>query len=143
MNEKERKRRLKFPNTDTFNYVNVNPKGNLTTDCMVRAIVITTGREYTDVVEDICRIACTQYIGMCDKDMLIKYMKRYHNINKQNQIKKSDGTKITAAEFCKMFPKGKYILKVTGHHITAVIDGKVHDHWDCTDKCVGNFWKVE
>lgn len=142
MNAKEY-RMSKYPNTDSFTYTNVNPKERITSDCMIRAIVVTTGRAYQDVVQDICHIACSQYIGLCDKDMLDKYMKRYHNVKKQRQIRNPDGTKITAKEFCKMFPKGKYIIKIIGHHISAVVCGKIHDHWDCSDKYVGNFWKVE
>ena len=32
------------------------------------------------------------------------------------------------------------IANIGGHHIVAILDGKVHDIWDSTYKCIGNVW---
>ena len=55
------------------------------------------------------------------------------------QPRKSDNTKYIGKEFCKMF-KGTCVANIGGHHIVCIKDGKVHDIWDSTDGCIGNYW---
>lgn len=36
-------------------------------------------------------------------------------------------------------PKGK-ITGVDGHHIVAIVDCKIQDIWNSSNKCIGNYW---
>ena len=133
---------LKYPDTKWFIYDNVNPKGKRTSDCIVRAICRATETEYNAVIERICKLSIKYGIGLCDKKMVEKYMLNYLQAHKQKQIRKPDNTKITGKEFCERFPVGKYVINIGSNHLSCVIDGKIHDRWDCSDKTVGNYWEV-
>lgn len=135
-------RRLKYTDTKWFTYENVNPKNRITSDCIVRAICRATDTEYEVVIERICDISTKYSIGLCDKKMVEKYMLNYPHVHKYKQIRKPDNTKITGKEFCDRFPVGRYVISIGGHHFSCVIDGKIHDIWDCSDKTVGNYWEV-
>ena len=69
---------------------------------------------------------------------------------KRKQPRKLDNTKYTGKEFCEKLPEilshcriDKVLANIGGHHIVAIIDGKVNDIWDSTDGCIGNVWIKE
>ena len=67
---------------------------------------------------------------------------KQHGKEMLNQPRHDDNTKYTGKQFCDKFNKGTYVCYIGGHHITVIIDGKIHDIFDCSDKTIGNFWKV-
>ena len=50
--------------------------------------------------------------------------------------------RMTAAAFCKLYPKGRFILRME-HHVACVKDGKILDTHDCSDRCVYAAWEIE
>jgi len=135
-------REQKYPNTDTFQYYNHNPKNRITGDCVVRAISFALDEPYNKIVMSLAEIWCeTGYDGLCKKGYN-QLLKNYGWV-KNKQPRKTDGTKFTGKEFCKIFNKGTYICKIGGHHIVTIKDGKVYDIWDSTDGCIGNYWTRE
>lgn len=135
------KRVEKYPETPTFHYHNENPKNRITGDCTFRAIARATGKSWTEVVMEMAEMSCKTGYAINDKKGIERYLKSIGWI-KMSQPRKSDWTKYTGKEFCKVF-KGTCIAKIGGHHVTCIIDGKVNDIWDCTDKCIGNYWVKE
>ena len=64
------------------------------------------------------------------------------------QTRKPDNSKYTGKEFCLDIqgspnPNKKYIATIGRHHIVAIVDGKINDTWDCSNKCIGNYWTRE
>lgn len=49
--------------------------------------------------------------------------------------------RMTAETFCRRFPSGRYILRMT-RHVAAVVDGRLYDTWDSQYKCVYSAWQV-
>ena len=45
-------------------------------------------------------------------------------------------------DFVEKYPKGTYILKMTGH-ITVVVDGVLYDLWDSRYRSVYTAWKIK
>lgn len=139
------KREDKYPNTSTFTFYNANPKNKYTTDCIIRAISTATGIPYNDVVMDLAKLHCKTGI----MEPYDKYLASLGWI-KHAQPRKYDNTKYTGKEFCEFiqrhdndnptYPLNKVIAHIGGHHIVAIIDGKVHDIWNSTDGCIGNYW---
>ena len=133
-------RAQKYPDTSTFRYYNANPKGRLTTDCAVRAICTGTGIPYNDVVMGLAEIQCKYGMDGSSKEGIERYLKA-HGWAKHKQPRKADWTKYTGSEFCKMLDKGERVIaNIGGHHIVAIVDGKVWDTWNSTDGCIGNYW---
>lgn len=133
-----RSREQKYPDTKTFTYYNANPKNRITGDCTFRAICTALGQTWEQTVMEMAELSCKTGYALNDTKGIAKYMELKGWI-KMKQPRKSDNTKYTGAEFCKIF-KGTCIANIGGHHIVCIKNGKVHDTWDSTDGCIGNYW---
>lgn len=149
---KRRSREERFPNTSTFTYYNANPKNRITSDCNLRAIATATGKKWEDVLIESAYLSCENGYDPADTKGIEKYLASI-GWAKHKQPRKSDGTKYTGEEFCKV-QQGKkkaddikiasrIIANIGGHHIVAIVDGKVLDIWDSTGGCIGNYWTKE
>lgn len=139
------KREQKYPDTNTFHYHNANPKNKATTDCVIRAIATGLGIPYNQVVMDLAELQCKTGLDMSEKRLYGKYLESKGWV-KMAQPRKADNTKYTGEEFClhidRLVPhKGnRVIANIGGHHIVAIMDGKVYDIWNSTDGSIGNYW---
>lgn len=134
-------RQEKYPETRTFHYYNANPKNRITGDCRIRAIAVACEVPYNQVVMDLARIQCETGYDQTANQGLSILLKEYGWI-KHKQPRKADNTKYTGAEFCRLLAKKneRYVANIGGHHIVAIVNGKVNDIWDSTDGCIGNYW---
>lgn len=147
------KRQTKYSDTTTFHFYNANPKNRITGDCCFRAMATALEQDYNQTVMEMAELMCKTGYALNDSKGEDRYLATKGWI-KHPQPKKPDGTKYTGKEFCKELPylahiHGNIIAHVGGHHIICIKevkcdDGvyryKVHDIWDSTDKCVGNYW---
>jgi hypothetical protein len=132
-------RKEKYPDTDTFHFYNANPKNRFTTDCTVRAICTATEIPYNTVVMEMAELQCkTGYDA--DENKLIDLYLQSKGWKKHPQPRKWNNTKYTGWQFCKEYRYPKVIANIGGHHIVAIIRGKVYDTWDSTSGCIGNYW---
>lgn len=117
-----------------FKYYNANPRNIETDDCVVRAISLGLGIDYT-AIENLL-----SYIGetnSCDCLNIQCYRKlledifclpvRYCYSNESVQ------------EIAKQFSDNILIIRIEGH-LTASYYGKVYDLWKCNDKTVYCYW---
>lgn len=134
------KRQEKYPETSTFHYYNANPKGKLTTDCVIRALATGMEQNYILTYQELMDLSIQTGYHLDDKACIEQYliMKGWA---KHKQPRKSNNTKYTGKEFCeKIGIIENYIANIGGHHIVAIVNGKVNDTWDCTAGCIGNYW---
>lgn len=152
----EERRRAKHPNTNTFLYYNANPKNKVTTDCVVRALCTGMQKPYNEVVMELAQMQCETGYDDGDVEMIDRYLKK-NGWTRCKQPRKEDRTKYTGEEFCSIIqnplkwkelnsiPKNGFDLRhiianIGGHHIVAIVDGKVHDIWNSTQGCIGTVW---
>ena len=131
-------RQEKYPDTSTFTYYNANPKNRLTCDCVVRAICTALDEPYERVLREMIEVQIETGYEYTDVKAMDKYLKS-KGWNKMKQPRKSDNTKYTGFEFCKIY-KGTCVANIGGHHTVCIKNGKVYDTWDSTDGCIGNYW---
>lgn len=153
---REEQRRSKYPETDTFHYHNANPKNRITTDCIVRVISTATEIPYNKVVMELAEMQCSTGYDYGDAALIDKYLTS-KGFTKNKQPRKEDNTKYTGKEFCYLIQErlknpfrinrlgrikrlSRIVANIGGHHIVAIIDGKVNDIWNSTGGCIGNFW---
>ena len=80
-----------------------------------------------------------------DKKLYDKYLQS-KGWKKYPQPRKWDNTKYTGEEFCKEIQTHEHeyssyvVANIGGHHVVAIVNGKVWDIWDSTDGCIGNYW---
>lgn len=144
-------RQQKYPDTSTFHYHNQNPHKRITTDCVIRAISTATEIPYNQVVMEMAEMQCKYGYDEADSKGIDKYMASKGWI-KHKQPRKPDGTKFTGAEFCREASKSFVLLdrniiaNIGGHHIVCIKANtfqephKIWDIWDCSHKCIGNYW---
>lgn len=122
-----------------YKFYNANPKKKLTVgDCVIRAITKASGEEYIKVYDSLCEIGR----GLCCppnwKDAFEEYLKN-NGFVKMKQPKKPNGKKYTVTELAKEIKKGRIVVSIA-RHLTCIVDGTIYDTWDCSQKCVGNYW---
>ena len=150
MTTKEKNRKKRYPDTATFHWHNANPKGKITGDCTFRAISTALEQSWEQTVMEMAELSCSTGVAINDKTGIENYLKSKGWV-KHKQPRKDDNTKYTGTEFCKEMLRydseidtgsdmHHIIAMIGGHHIVAIMSGQVWDIWDCTRKCIGNYW---
>ena len=104
-------------------YLNVNPDQLTVSDCVTRAITLTTGLPYSKVRKMLFHTAkllgCEKLCVMCYK-FLIEDVLKCRRVN-------CDG--MYPDDFANLHDDGTYLLRMNGH-INCCIDGKIYDIFD-------------
>lgn len=120
-------------------------------DCVCRAISIATGKDYKEVYDDLNRLAKAERTGK----------RKRGKSNARNGVYTATAKKLLEQEYgwkwhptmgigtgCKVhvredeLPSGRLVLNLS-RHFTAVIDGVLHDTYDCSregTRCVYGYW---
>lgn len=140
-------RQKMYPDTDIFTFYNANPKGRYTGDCIARAICTVLELSYSQVVMELAGLQCET--GYADIDLVSRYMKM-NGYTKYKQPRREDNKRVRGEEFCKMLRKSEITLdgaddthilaNIGAGHIVAIVNYKIHDTWDSSNNCIGNFW---
>lgn len=151
---KEMRRQDKYPNTEVFHYLNLNPHNRITTDCVVRAIAGAVAHSADSFKnEKVCKALWGVVMNSltdwaCDSGYMPTDTKCYsgylvnHGFIKHGQLRHDDNTKYTLKEFIDTHRTGTYLVNMPCH-LTLVIDGVNYDNWDCTKSSskIGVFWE--
>lgn len=120
-----------------YQFLNVNPLGEIEEDCVCRAISLALNEDYYKIQEKLYLVAklfeC-EYLCVC----CYKYL--LDDVYDLKRIEEVKG--MTIEEFANYFPIGIFIVRVKGH-LTCVIDNNIMDIWDCRDKIVDLVWEVK
>ena len=147
------RRRLKYPDTDTFHFHNANPKEKLTTDCVIRAICTVLEIPYVQVVMELAKLQCETGLDDGDDKLYNKYMKSKGWV-KVKCPRKDDNKRYTGTEFCRRLMHPIYseelnlpycdahriLAHIGAHHIVAIVSGQVWDTWNSTSGAIGQVW---
>ena len=129
---------MKTPeNTDSFIYYNANPKNRKTSDCVIRAISKFLNQDYNKVLMEMVKLSCDNGYAINSKEQIDIYLKS-KGLIKNKQPRKKDNSKFTGIEFIEQ--DIDCIAVIGSHHITCIMDNKIYDTWDCSNKCIGNYY---
>lgn len=125
-----------------FKFYNAHPEGKRVGDCVKRAICTAAEIDYHEVQLELNRYkkitGCAKYN---DNKNYKQFIEKVLCGIKISFPAVAGEDRMNGERFCEEYPKGKYILRMAGH-LTACVDGKIYDTWDCTDKCVYNAWLI-
>ena len=103
-------------------------------DCVIRAVALTTGLSWLEAYDYLSARARRDYTIPNDGTRLRDWMAEggasWHATNP-----KKGKDRMTAEEFAKSHPKGRFIMRLA-HHEAACVDGVILDAWNCGGKCV-------
>lgn len=152
MNEK---RKQKYPDTDYFHFYNANPKGKMTTDCVVRAITVALDQPWEQTIREMAEMSIKTGYMLNENMGMDKYLQSKGWI-KCKQPKKPDGTKYTGKEFCRTLMHPRYseelnicnksfnihhiVANIGGHHTVAIKSGQIWDTWNSGEGSIGVVW---
>jgi hypothetical protein len=118
-----------------FIYYNAHPKGLLVDDCINRAISVTARMDYTDVAKQLDR-----YKRNNDNGCNSRYVEEVLGARRVD-CGRGWRKRVTAAQFCKSHPNGRYILDMS-EHWSACIDGNLIDTWDCGGEYLSSAYAI-
>jgi hypothetical protein len=142
------KREDKYQDTSTFHYANANPKNRITGDCVIRALCTAMNESYDTVYRELFEFSLKHKYMLNDKKCYEKYLLSKGWVKKP-QPKKDDNTKYTGREFCQEIQDytfnypDRIIAHIGGHHVVAIVGGRVWDIWNSTGGCIGNYYVQE
>ena len=119
-----------------YQFLNVNPLGEIEEDCVCRAISLALDEDYYKIQEKLYLVA---KLFECESLSVCCYKYSLDDVYDLKRIEEVRG--MTIEEFANYFPIGIFIVRVEGH-LTCVIDNHIMDIWDCRDKIVDLVWEV-
>ena len=119
-----------------YKYYNPHPKGLSVDDCVKRAIVVVTGRDYTVVQRELNEY---KKITGAKSFNSVKNLRYVEDVLKAKKIPLNK--QLTAKEFCQSYPCGRYILDMD-EHWSACVDGCIYDTWDCRSEKVNYAYEI-
>lgn len=123
-----------------FELRNVNPKNKKTSDCVIRAIVLASGKDYNVVLEDLYKVMKKTGYMMNEKRCYEKLLDSYGFI-KIKQPKRNDNTKYLVNELDELIDSNQYDIVVSmANHLTCIKNNTIIDTWDCGRKTVSNYF---
>ena len=128
-----------------FHFHNANPKNARTDDCVFRAISTVTGISWDDVVMGLAKTAVKLKRSLDDTKVIDSYLGELGYVRRMQpyriELYTEKKEKYTGQDFCQTFRSKTCIANIGGHHMTAIVNGKIYDTWDCSEGCIGNYWE--
>lgn len=107
--------------------------------CAVRAICTAENISFETaeklLLDHLSKIGYGMY-AYCSQDYLTSKYPKYNFGTVKGE------KRMTAGEFAKLHPVGRYVLH-TAKHLVACVNGKIMDTFDSTKMCVYNCWTVK
>lgn len=120
-----------------YDFLNLNPLGDLELDCVNRAISLALGEDYLTIKR---KLELVSELMECEKLCVCCYKFLLDEVYSLERIEEYAG--MTIEEFSHHKPKGTYLIRVD-NHLTTMIDSVVYDIWDCREEIVRIVWKIE
>ena len=117
-----------------YKFHNANARGRFVNDCVIRAISVAEGKTWDESYDELSDIAQYEGILLDDVNFVEGYLdRRYKRIPHYSK---------TVGEFAEEYSLGTYLVTMP-NHITVIIDGVVHDVFDCRNRIMWTAWKVD
>jgi len=120
-----------------FQLLNPNPRGNLTGDCVIRALAIAQDKTWDDIYLTLASYGYDMKDMPSSNNVWSYYL--HNNDYKRYVIPDICPSCITIKDFVQN-TSGRYILG-TGSHVVAVDNGTYFDTWDSGNEIPIYYWK--
>lgn len=117
---------------------NVNPVEKKTNDCVVRAITVAESSTWEEVYKELCDKGAEMFSMPNAKGTYEAYLFSKGWV-KQKMPKNQLGRRVKVKDFVDENTNKIILINVVGH-VTVAVYGKLYDTWDCSSKCVGNYY---
>lgn len=117
-----------------YKYLNKNPLGIDTEDCVLRSISVAEGISWEECQRKLSYLSGKEGRLLNDVEFVENYLdKRYPRRCYEG---------VTIGEFAEFCPRGNFVVTTKGH-IVAVINNIILDTWDCSDRIMMCCWQIK
>ena len=117
-----------------YRFYNKNAVGKFVNDCVVRAVSTAECITWDEAYDKLSDLAQEQGTLLDDSNFVESYLdNRYRRVMHYSK---------TVGEFAEEYPHGIYLVTMP-NHITVIINGAVHDTFDCRNREMWCAWLVE
>lgn len=121
-----------------FIFYNKNPAGNVTGDCVIRALSTISDSEWDDIWLEIMTLAFKEKDMMTSNRIWQKYLHSKGYV--RHNIPDTCLDCYTISDFSRDFNVGSFIVG-TGTHVVAVKEGNYYDTWDSGSEIPIYYWE--
>lgn len=121
-----------------FTKTNPHPTGKKIGDCVIRAIVLAEKRDWVEVYDRLVAIGRELHDMPNSKNVYEKYLLD-RGWKKEKMPRYLTGKRYKLKELADIHDNETIIVSIA-KHIATVINGELVDTWDCSNKCVGNYF---
>lgn len=126
-----------------YEFINLNPNGKFCGDCVIRAIALACDQSWEETIREMTEFGIKKGLVLNDKKLYPLYLE-YKGFTKMSEPHYVDNTKMSVREWIRhrgiVWIKKKIIVNVGSHHLSAIINGKINDTWDCSDNTMHTWW---
>ena len=122
----------------SYIYENRNPLNKRVGDCVIRAISTVKDMPWDDVAIDLSMMMVFEKDVVSSNALWGKYLMLNGFV--RGTLPDTCPFCYTLADFCRDFPKGRYVV-ATGSHVIAVIDGNYYDTFDSGNEVVTYYFE--
>ena len=120
-------------------YFNPNPLKKDTGDCVVRAMVKATGKDWDTVYNELFQLGFELKVMPNSDEAWKEYLER-NGFIKHKITNKKGSKRPTVQSFSEKNKKGTFVLNVANHIVTCE-DGYYYDVWDSGEKSLYGYWE--
>lgn len=131
-------------NTDTFYYINLNPKNRVVGDCVIRALCALPDNAWNwyKTFDELCEIARKKCCTPSNDEAWDKWLAD-HGYVRYPMPRKPNRKLYKLGEFVKSdyINDDESVIVSVSNHLTCIVNRKVHDIWDCTGYTVRRYYR--
>lgn len=129
---------------DYYEFVNVNPKGKLKGDCVIRAIALACGQSWEQTIRELTELGIKKGLVCNDVTLYPKYLES-KGFKEMNEPRDVCNRKMSVREFINEEQLDDnqltaIVMNVGSHHVSCIMHGKVNDIWDCSRNTMHKYW---
>lgn len=120
-----------------YNFLNLNPLGELEEDCVTRAIALALCEDYYTIKRKLELVA---ELFECEKLCVCCYKFLLDEVYGLDRIEEYAG--VTIEEFSQDYKQGVYLIRVD-NHLTTLVNDTLYDIWDCRNEIIRIIWVIK
>ena len=126
--------------TEFYEYTNVNPRGKICEDCVIRAVALITNESWESTIRQLTEMGIKKGYVCNDSRLFPEYLKTKGFVQ-MPEPRDVCNRKMTIKEFLIENPEyTDFICGAGSHHITCVKGGKVRDIWNSSTTTMHKWW---
>lgn len=132
----------RLTSTEFYEYTNVNPRGKICEDCVIRAVALATGESWESTIRQLTELGIKRGYVCNDSRLYPEYLK-LKGFVEMKEPRDCCNRKMTIKDFLIMHegePFRTMVVNAGSHHVICIKDNKVRDIWNSSRQTMHKYW---